>query len=89
MEAQHKIFFISLGCAKNLVDSEHMLGLLISEGYELAMDVDEAGIAVAATEIIVGCFKTSDGTTRPAGCDGEISNISRDNYQSWTTWEFQ
>ncbi|MBW2217130.1 MAG: 30S ribosomal protein S12 methylthiotransferase RimO [Deltaproteobacteria bacterium] len=49
MEKKNKIFFISLGCAKNLVDSEHMLGLLISEGYDLAMDVDEAGIAVINT----------------------------------------
>ena len=49
METQNNIFFISLGCAKNLVDSEHMLGLLISEGYDLAMDVDEAGIAVINT----------------------------------------
>lgn len=46
---ENKIFFISLGCSKNLVDSEHMLGLLISNGYELATDVDEAGIAVINT----------------------------------------
>ncbi len=32
-----------------MVDSEHMLGLLISNGYELATDVDEAGIAVINT----------------------------------------
>ena len=28
-----KILFISLGCDKNLVDSEHMLGLLVKHGY--------------------------------------------------------
>ncbi len=32
-----------------MVDSEHMLGLLLSNGYELATDVDEAGIAVINT----------------------------------------
>jgi ribosomal protein S12 methylthiotransferase len=47
--SENKIFFISLGCAKNLVDSEHMLGLLLSEGYALEMDVDKAGIAVINT----------------------------------------
>ncbi len=46
---ENKIFFISLGCSKNLVDSEHMLGLLVSNGYELATDVDEAGITVINT----------------------------------------
>ncbi len=30
-----KILFISLGCDKNLVDSEHMLGLLVEHGFEI------------------------------------------------------
>ena len=33
-----KILFISLGCDKNLVDSEHMLGLLVKHGYEITDD---------------------------------------------------
>lgn len=45
----NKIFFISLGCAKNLVDSEHMLGLLVSKGYQLVPDINEAGIVVINT----------------------------------------
>mgnify|MGYP003015876312 CR=1 FL=1 len=32
-----KILFISLGCDKNLVDSEHMLGLLVEHGFETRM----------------------------------------------------
>ena len=33
-----KILFISLGCDKNLVDSEHMIGLLEKAGYEFTSD---------------------------------------------------
>ena len=33
-----KILFISLGCDKNLVDTEVMLGLLASRGYEMTDD---------------------------------------------------
>ncbi len=49
IKTEDKIFFISLGCAKNLVDSEHMLGLLKAKGFELAENIDEAGIAVINT----------------------------------------
>ncbi|HRX80517.1 MAG TPA: hypothetical protein P5307_15715, partial [Pirellulaceae bacterium] len=34
--------FVSLGCAKNLVDSERMLGLLKLDGYDLVADPDGA-----------------------------------------------
>ena len=43
------INFISLGCAKNLVDSEHMLGLLKSRGFDIAPSIDEAEIVVINT----------------------------------------
>lgn len=43
-----KVYFVSLGCDKNLVDSEHMLGLISSE-YEITDDVSEAQIAVVNT----------------------------------------
>ena len=33
-----KILFISLGCDKNLADSETMLGLLASRGYQIFDD---------------------------------------------------
>ena len=32
----NKIHFISLGCPRNLVDSEVMLGILLKAGYEVA-----------------------------------------------------
>ena len=39
-----KILFISLGCDKNLVDSEVMLGLLASRGYEMTDEETKADI---------------------------------------------
>ena len=44
-----KILFVSLGCDKNLVDSERMLGLLEGRGYEFTDDESEADIAVVNT----------------------------------------
>lgn len=41
--------FISLGCPKNLVDSERMLGLLQLEGYELVDDPDGTDFVVVNT----------------------------------------
>lgn len=44
-----KILFISLGCDKNLVDTEVMLGLLASRGYQMTDDETEADIIVINT----------------------------------------
>jgi ribosomal protein S12 methylthiotransferase len=44
-----KVGFISLGCPKNLVDSEVMIGILSREGYELTPRADEAEILVVNT----------------------------------------
>lgn len=44
-----KILFISLGCDKNLVDSEMMLGMLVKSGYGITDDEQEADIAVVNT----------------------------------------
>jgi ribosomal protein S12 methylthiotransferase len=41
--------FVSLGCPKNLVDSERMLGLLQLDGYELVDDPHGADFAVVNT----------------------------------------
>ena len=37
-----KILFVSLGCDKNLVDSEEMLGALRERGYQFTDDENEA-----------------------------------------------
>lgn len=44
-----KILFISLGCDKNLVDSEEMLGLLNREHFEFTDDENEADVIVINT----------------------------------------
>jgi ribosomal protein S12 methylthiotransferase len=44
-----KLYFINLGCAKNLVDSEFMLGLIQEEGYELSKEPSDAEIAIVNT----------------------------------------
>lgn len=44
-----KILFISLGCDKNLVDSEVMLGLLTKNGYTLTDDETQADVIVINT----------------------------------------
>ena len=40
---------ISLGCAKNLVDSEQMLGKLEQAGYPITHDLDEADVIIVNT----------------------------------------
>ena len=47
------IFFVSLGCDKNLVDSEVMLGLLDAKGYQIVDDETQADVMVINT----CCFK--------------------------------
>ncbi|MDY2836978.1 MAG: 30S ribosomal protein S12 methylthiotransferase RimO, partial [Bilifractor sp.] len=44
-----KILFISLGCDKNLVDSERMLGKLAGHGYEMTDDETQADIIIINT----------------------------------------
>jgi ribosomal protein S12 methylthiotransferase len=44
-----KVGFVSLGCPKNLVDSEVMMGILAREGYELTPRADEAEVLVVNT----------------------------------------
>ncbi len=44
-----KIALINHGCAKNLVDSELMLGLLAEKGYEVTLDDNDADIVIVNT----------------------------------------
>lgn len=44
-----KLLFVSLGCDKNLVDTEYMLGLLGQEGYSFTDDENEADVIVVNT----------------------------------------
>ncbi|MFR8586750.1 MAG: 30S ribosomal protein S12 methylthiotransferase RimO [Ruminococcus sp.] len=43
------VFFMSLGCDKNLVDSEEMLGAFVSAGYEITDREEDAEVIVINT----------------------------------------
>ena len=44
-----KVGMVSLGCPKNLVDSEVMLGILARQGYELTPRAEEADVVIVNT----------------------------------------
>src|SRR5688572_28962298 len=48
-EAKGSFAFVSLGCPKNTVDSERMLGKLAQDGYALQPDADGADVVVVNT----------------------------------------
>src|SRR5574344_2342149 len=45
----YNIGFISLGCPKNLVDSENILSLLIKEGYKVTPSYENADLVIINT----------------------------------------
>ncbi len=52
-----KIFFISLGCDKNLVDSENMLGILRDKGVTVTSQEQEADVIIVNTCCFIGDAK--------------------------------
>ena len=52
-----KILFISLGCDKNLVDSERMLGLLEEEHFTMTDSETEADVIIVNTCCFIGDAK--------------------------------
>lgn len=49
MNSKQKIFVISLGCAKNLVDSENILGLLSHKDFPIVSTLEEAEVVIINT----------------------------------------
>ena len=47
--AMRSIFFVSLGCDKNLVDSEYMLGMLKENGYTITDEESKADVIIVNT----------------------------------------
>lgn len=45
----NKIGFVSLGCSKNLVDTENMIGIMVKEGYTVVSESADAEIIVVNT----------------------------------------
>ncbi len=54
---KEKIFFSSLGCDKNTVDSEMMLGILSDAGYVITDDETQADVAIVNTCCFIGDAK--------------------------------
>ena len=52
-----KVGFVSLGCSKNLVDTEMMIGLFRNEGYEIINDTSLADIIIVNTCGFIGPAK--------------------------------
>ena len=52
-----KLGVVSLGCSKNLVDTEIMLGQLIGNGWELTRDLREAELMLVNTCGFIGSAK--------------------------------
>ena len=44
-----KIGFVSLGCAKNLTDTETMIGILADDGFEITADASDSEVIVVNT----------------------------------------
>ena len=52
--APSKVGFVSLGCPKNLVDSEVMMGMLTQAGAQLTPDAEDADVIVVNTCSFIG-----------------------------------
>ena len=52
-----KLLMVSLGCDKNLVDSENMMGLIANKGFSFTDDEKEADVIVINTCCFIGDAK--------------------------------
>ena len=75
----HTIGMISLGCAKNQVNAEHMLWLLRQAGYEISPDPDGAELVIVNTCGFIDSAKSEAidniiamGQLKEAGAVGKI-----------------
>ena len=61
-----KVGMVSLGCAKNRVDSENMLGMLREKGFEIVADPAEADVLFVNT---CGFIERLSGPALSGGAD--------------------
>ena len=86
MATNPRVCLISLGCAKNQVDSEHILGFIDAAGYPIVATIEAAEIAVVNTcgfvqpaveesidEILELCARKQSGKLRRIIVVGSIS----------------
>ena len=53
-----KVFLVSLGCSKNHCDLENMMGIMTNAGYEIALNENEADVALINTCGFIDSAKT-------------------------------
>ena len=75
-----KIGFISLGCPKNLVDSEVMIGLLQAQGHELITDPADAEVLIINTCSFIADSKTESIETILAAAQLKHSGKCKDPF---------
>lgn len=90
-ETPPKVGFVSLGCPKALVDSEHILTQLRAEGYDLVPDYQSADLVVINTcgfiddaidESLeaIGEALDENGKVIVTGCLGAKGDVVQQNY---------
>ena len=90
-KSTHRIGFVSLGCPKATVDSEHILTQLRAEGYAISPSYDEADLVVintcgfiddAVEESLdaIGEALDENGKVIVTGCLGAKGDIVKSNY---------
>jgi ribosomal protein S12 methylthiotransferase len=71
-----RVHFLSLGCPKNRVDAEHMLGLVRGDGHEIVASAEEADTIVVNTCAFIGEAKVES-----VNAILEMAEIKRDGGQ--------
>ena len=69
-----KVSLVSLGCSKNLVDAEEMLGLLEDNGFEIAENEKEADVMIVNT-----CAFIDSAKQESIDCILELASYKKDN----------
>jgi ribosomal protein S12 methylthiotransferase len=67
------IAFVTLGCPKNTVDSEHMLGALVKDGFRTVADAAEADVAVINT-----CAFLQSAVRESKAAIGQLAELKQD-----------
>ena len=76
-----EILLISLGCDKNLADTELMLGILRKKGFSFTDDEEEADIAIVNTCCFIG-----DAKEPRAAWLSATRRKSAGRFPRWTRW---
>ena len=74
------VLYITLGCAKNEVDTDRMRSLLTAAGYEEAFDPQDADIAIVNT-----CSFLASATSESIETTLELANEVQDGVRSCTS----